>query len=402
MSEKELNTTQGQEMLNESIQSESKEQQDYIDTENTFEKKKEHKPLPKYLQALNKKLKKMNTPHHIKLDTIFDTIQDANSVFRTEKKTFDFVINLNKMLIAIIVIQLILIITLFPLKEKEPYLVGFSNATQNFVHIERANETITANEALIRNLLGSYIINRETINHFDDEERYEVIRLQSTPRVWKTFENIVAQENSIYGNAQLTRQVKIVNIAKYKKGYANAEIGVTLAANGMIQSQKRYRITIAYKFNDAEINFESLPKNPTGFEVQEYAVTEIATIKELDEENRVDPSTQKSKIKHKDKNDSNEFLRDYQFKDSVEQPKINTKTTPPSSPTETKKINQVSDEEFKNMSDSQKRQALIKEMQEIKKQQEEEESKSQQETSQNQDKKPNKEADKEQIPNPFS
>ena len=86
----------------------------------------------------------------------------------------------------------------------------------------------------------------------------------------------------------------------------------------------------------------------------------------------------------------------------MEQPKINTKTTPPSSPTETKKINQVSDEEFKNMSDSQKRQALIKEMQEIKKQQEEEESKSQQETSQNQDKKPNKEADKEQIPNPFS
>lgn len=349
-------------------ESQEKSQESYIDIENTFQKTQEQKPMPKYLESLKSKLKKMNTPHHIKLETIFDTIQDANSVFAAEKKTYDFVINLNKLLIAIVVIELILIITLFPLKEKEPYLVGFSNATQNFVHIEKANETITANEALIRNLLGSYIINRETINHFDDEERYEVIRMQSTGKVWKVFENIVAQENSVYGNSHLTREVKIVNIAKWKNGYANAEVAITLLSQGIIQSQKRYKITIMYKFNTIEIDFDSLPKNPTGFEVQEYAVTEIATIKELEEENKVDPKTQKSKIKKANKSDSNDFLKQYQYNDSSNKPNNEPKPQPQNLPTQSN-TNPISNEEYSKLTEREKRQILLKEIQDMKEKQ---------------------------------
>ncbi|EFR45906.1 VirB8 protein [Helicobacter cinaedi CCUG 18818 = ATCC BAA-847] len=347
----------------------------------------------------------MNTPHHIKLETIFDTIQDANSVFAAEKKTYDFVINLNKLLIAIVVIELILIITLFPLKEKEPYLVGFSNATQNFVHIEKANETITANEALIRNLLGSYIINRETINHFDDEERYEVIRMQSTGKVWKVFENIVAQENSVYGNSHLTREVKIVNIAKWKNGYANAEVAITLLSQGIIQSQKRYKITIMYKFNTIDIDFDSLPKNPTGFEVQEYAVTEIATIKELEEENKVDPKTQKSKIKKADKSDSNDFLRQYQYNDSSQRQNNEPKPQPQNLPTQSN-TNPISNEEYSKLTEREKRQVLLKEIQEMKEKQKQnqdnkEEQQSQIQESQSQTPQ-NQNNGAKPTPNPFS
>lgn len=380
-------------------ESQEKSQESYIDIENTFQKTQEQKPMPKYLESLKSKLKKMNTPHHIKLETIFDTIQDANSVFAAEKKTYDFVINLNKLLIAIVVIELILIITLFPLKEKEPYLVGFSNATQNFVHIEKANETITANEALIRNLLGSYIINRETINHFDDEERYEVIRMQSTGKVWKVFENIVAQENSVYGNSHLTREVKIVNIAKWKNGYANAEVAITLLSQGIIQSQKRYKITIMYKFNTIDIDFDSLPKNPTGFEVQEYAVTEIATIKELEEENKVDPKTQKSKIKKADKSDSNDFLRQYQYNDSSQRQNNESKPQPQNPPA-------LSNEEYSKLTEREKRQILLKEIQDMKEKQKQnqdnkEEQQSQIQESQSQTPQ-NQNNGAKPAPNPFS
>lgn len=380
-------------------ESQEKSQESYIDIENTFQKTQEQKPMPKYLESLKSKLKKMNAPHHIKLETIFDTIQDANSVFAAEKKTYDFVINLNKLLIAIVVIELILIITLFPLKEKEPYLVGFSNATQNFVHIEKANETITANEALIRNLLGSYIINRETINHFDDEERYEVIRMQSTGKVWKVFENIVAQENSVYGNSHLTREVKIVNIAKWKNGYANAEVAITLLSQGIIQSQKRYKITIMYKFNTIDIDFDSLPKNPTGFEVQEYAVTEIATIKELEEENKVDPKTQKSKIKKADKSDSNDFLRQYQYNDSSQRQNNESKPQPQNPPA-------LSNEEYSKLTEREKRQILLKEIQDMKEKQKQnqdnkEEQQSQIQESQSQTPQ-NQNNGAKPAPNPFS
>ncbi|TLD95425.1 hypothetical protein LS71_008410 [Helicobacter jaachi] len=265
----------------------------------------------------------MNEAKHIKIDTIFQTIQDANVLLRTEQKTHEFVVNLNKGLIALAIVQLILIICLFPLKEKEPYLVGFSNATQNFVHIEKANEKITANQALVRSLISAYVLNRETINRFDDTERYEVVRLQSSQKVWQTFENIVAQEDSIYGNSNLERGVRIVNVAIIKDGYAQVEAQIGLFAVGVLQSQKRYRISLIYHFNELDIDFKSIPKNPTGFEVKEYSVTEIATIKELDEANKVNPDLVKSKIKKKEinKNDSNEFLRDdyqYKHKDTIE------------------------------------------------------------------------------------
>lgn len=359
----------------------SQEQESLVQVDKDFHNnqevdKKPKKEIPAYLKKIQDKIKNINVPHHIKIDTIFDTVKDAHTIFALERKTYDFVINLNKLLIGIICLLVLCIISLFPLKEKEPYLVGFSNATQNFVHIEKANETITANEALLRNLIGSYIINRETINHFDDEERYEVIRMQSSAKVWKTFENIVAQESSIYGNSNLTRVVKIINVAKWKSGYANAEVAISLYAQGILQSQKRYRITLMYKFNTLDIDFASLPKNPTGFEVQEYAVTEIATIKELDEENKVNPSESKSKIKVNSKNapktDSNEFLKDYQFK---EIPQPNTPTNTP--PKQESNIKLTTEEEFEKLDPNEKKKTLANEIKALREKQKREETKKQ-------------------------
>lgn len=368
----------------------SQDQESLVQVDKDFHNNQEgntkpKKEIPAYLKKIQDKIKDFNVPHHIKIDTIFDTVKDAHTIFALERKTYDFVINLNKLLIGIICLLIICIISLFPLKEKEPYLVGFSNATQNFVHIEKANETITANEALLRNLIGSYIINRESINHFDDEERFEIVRMQSNAKVWKTFENIVAQESSIYGNSNLTRVVKIINVAKWKSGYANAEVAISLYALGTLQSQKRYRITLMYKFNTLDIDFESLPKNPTGFEVQEYAVTEIATIKELDEENKVDPSQSKSKIKVNDKNapktDANEFMRDYQFKDK-ELPQPNTP------PKQESNIKLTTEEEFEKLDPNEKKKTLANEIKALREEQKKEEEAKKKEANKNEQAKP--------------
>lgn len=417
MSENKENT---QEPINQKLDSEPKELNkaqnvsshvdSVFDTEKSFDfEKKDKKPLSSHLKKIKEKLQNLNVPHHIKLDSIFEEVKDAASVFAVERKTYDFVLNLNKMLIAVIAIQLILIFSLFPLKEKEPYLVGFSNATQNFVHIEKANESISANDALTRNLIGSYIINRETINHFDDEDRFETIRTQSSIKVWKIFENIVAQESSIYSNSNLTREVKIINIAKWKNGYANAEVAISLYSQGILQSQKRYRITTTYKFNEMNINFESLPRNPTGFEVQEYAVTEIATIKELEEENRVDPSTSKSRIKKKQKakTDSNEFLREaYQYKEHKEQEKAQLSERDTNKIDTNYQTNKISPQEYTKLTESQKRKILKDELEAIRKEQEakeQQETKKKQETQSqsNQQEGAQQNQGDSQTPNPF-
>ncbi|PAF42181.1 VirB8/TrbF family protein [Helicobacter sp. 11S03491-1] len=237
-------------------------------------------------------------------NSIYETVQDAGSLFKIERKIGNYLILIAGFFFLISFIEFILILTFFPLKEKEPYLVTFSNDTQNFAIIQKADQSITANEALNRQLLGAYIINREDINRIDDKERSDIIKEQSSPEVWNVFERIIAQEDSIYSNNSLTRVVKIVNIALIKKGYANADVSISLYYNGILKSEKRYRIIISYKFKNIEIDYNSLPKNPTGFTVTGYAITEIATIKELPDENKV--KTSQSRIKYKNLKDNSE------------------------------------------------------------------------------------------------
>lgn len=242
--------------------------------------------LDKTNKNLNSNLKSIN---------IFENINDARSIYLAERLVKKYLIYITFFFVFLSITQLILIIFLFPLKEKEPYLIGFSEASQNFVTIEKANRTISSNEALIRSLIGSYILNRETINHIDDQKRYEIIKYQSNSKVWNNFEAIVAQEKSIYTNVNLIREIQIINISKWRDGYANVDVVIKLLnSNGMnLESEKRYRITIVYKFINQKITFENIPINPTGFQVIDYSITQIAVIKDLDLSKKLNKSNSK-------------------------------------------------------------------------------------------------------------
>ncbi|PAF48820.1 hypothetical protein BKH41_04115 [Helicobacter sp. 12S02232-10] len=256
----------------------------------------------------NKLLSK--TRKRLQIETLFESVGNANTIFKVERKIGDYLILIAGFFFITSLIELILIISLFPLKEKEPYLVTFSTSTQNFAIVQKADSKITANKALIRQLLGAYILNRETINRIDDQARFDIVREQSSPEVWRIFERIVANQDSIYTNDSLKRNVQIINISTIKKGYANADVDITLYANGLLQSEKRYRIVIAYQFEPIEIDFHSMPKNPTGFIVTGYFITEIATIKELNPENQVQTPKESSKIKYKNPKKKPDALND--------------------------------------------------------------------------------------------
>lgn len=286
-----------------------------IDLEEKIKKSKNNsifKKIQSVIQTIKNKTQDLILPKirsKFKSSSVFETVQDAGSIFKMERKIGDYLILIALFFFLTSFIQFIIILALLPLKEKEPYLVTFTNDTQSFAIIQKADQSITANEALNRQLLGAYILSRESINRIDDKQRNEIIREQSSPEVWNVFERIIAQEDSIYSNENLTRVVRIVNISIIKKGYANADVSISLFYNGVLKSEKRYRIIISYKFKTLAIDYKSLPKNPTGFTVTGYSITEIATIKDLDEENKVNSS--KSRIKYKDnksKKDSDEDI----------------------------------------------------------------------------------------------
>lgn len=250
-----------------------------------------------------------------KIEIIYESPQDLTGIFRLEKRLFEVMFRLLLIMIALFILLVIAIIIIMPLKEKEPFLVTFANDRQNFAIVQKADDTITANEALNRQLIGAYILNREVINQIDDKERMEVVREQSSTKVWRIFEKIVSEHESIYTNSNLQREVNIINVSiltqKKKASIASADVDIKLFFQGILQSQKRYRITLAYKFViENTIEFASMPKNPTGFRVTEYAITEIATIKKLDKENRVEKSSG-NKIQYKNNPNTSQ---DYSFK----------------------------------------------------------------------------------------
>lgn len=202
--------------------------------------------------------------------------KDPNHIFALERNMKQYLFVLNIIFALIIIILFILFTILLPLKEDKPYLVFFSEAENNFVRVMPANLDVRSDEALLKGIIAGYVLKRETINRVDDAERYEEIRNQSKSNVWTTFEALIKQENSIYSAKGIYRDIKIINSSILDKQVATVDFTATVMHEATAEkSFKRYRATLQYDFTEQELNFDSLPKNPTGFIVNEYALTEV-------------------------------------------------------------------------------------------------------------------------------
>ncbi|BDB65786.1 virulence protein [Helicobacter sp. MIT 03-1614] len=200
--------------------------------------------------------------------------KDANFLFKLERHIKQYMFFWIIAESAIIALLIITIMVMLPLKQNVPYLVFFSNAESNFVRVEQGNLNIRSEEALLKSILASYVQKRETINRIDDELRYEDIREQSSNKVWDTFRRIVTQENSIYQNKEIYRKIHIINLSVLSKSVANVDF-ISITQNTKDKELKRYRATLKYDFIEQGISFESVPRNPTGFIVEDYALTEV-------------------------------------------------------------------------------------------------------------------------------
>lgn len=132
---------------------------------------------------------------------------------------------------------------MLPLKQNVPYLVFFSNAETNFIRVTPGNLDIRSEEALLKTILASYVQKRETINRIDDEARFEDVRDQSSHKVWDTFRKIVVQDNSIYQNKDIYREVHILNLSVLSKNVANVDF-ISITTDSKNKSLKRYRATL--------------------------------------------------------------------------------------------------------------------------------------------------------------
>ncbi|BEG56844.1 virB8 family protein [Helicobacter sp. NHP21005] len=221
-----------------------------------------------------------------KIESLAAQNLDLNSVFRVERRNSALAYKLVVLLSFISLALIVALIMLLPLKKTEHHFIDFANQDKHYAIIQKADGNLASNEALVRSLVGQYVLDRESINHIDDQERYEVVRLQSNPQVWQVFESLVASKNSIYTAQQLTRDIHIINISLLKQSkeqnIAQVQIVAKLFRAGSPLTEKRYNIVLSFSFKPLPaFDTAMMPKNPTGFEVTRYSVTEMQNLKAL-------------------------------------------------------------------------------------------------------------------------
>ncbi len=277
----------------------------------TWANKIQERVLPELERIVTHKLKdNVMQQLNSQLESFKKDELDLSSVFEIQRKNTQIAYRLAiGGLIGIIALSIAIFI-MMPLKENTPYFIDFANSDKHFAVVQKADTKVDYGEAFLRSLVGSYIMSRETINHIDDKIRLnETIREQSSDEVWKTLEQLVSGKGSIYSNSNMDREIKIINISIYKQGkqqnIAVADIVAKVFDKGYLISEKRYRVSLIYHFKPLiQFDYSSMPKNPTGFIVDKYSLSEIASIKALDKTYKK-VERPHSKIEYKKQNPTN-------------------------------------------------------------------------------------------------
>lgn len=201
---------------------------------------------------------------------------DPNFIFKAERniKAYMFYVIIALTIVSISLSVAIALLT--PLKETKPVLLKFSDGDSRFVTIDDTSLNVRNNEELLKSILAGYVKNRELINRIDDAERYNEIRTQSSRQVWEAFENLVSDPNSIYTTKNYYRDIKILNVAILSQNVATIDFQAEITNPTRTEvNYKKYRSAIEYDFRNQTSNYADTMKNPTGFIVNKYQVTQI-------------------------------------------------------------------------------------------------------------------------------
>lgn len=194
---------------------------------------------------------------------------------------------LRRTLLALIIVTILLALSLLanlfllPLKEKVPYLYAFDHATGEITKIGALEPaTLSSNWALSRYFLIHYVISRESYDADNLDIPYQLVWAQSADNVRKQYEEEVKSGNlhspyRLYGKEKYIT-TRVISINTLNDNTVDVKFIKTLhdrAANTEQVTQKE--AIIKWKFDEADISQKMLDRDPLGFKVTYYQVTQV-------------------------------------------------------------------------------------------------------------------------------
>lgn len=194
---------------------------------------------------------------------------------------------LRRTLLALVVLTLLLILSLFsnlylfPLKEKVPYLYAFDHATGDITKVGTLEPTtLSSNWALTRYFLIHYVINHESYDYDNLDLPYQMVWAQSSDNVRKQFEEQVKSSHPqspyrLYGKDKYIT-VRVISVNKLNDNTVDVKFEKRLhdrMANAEQVTQKE--AIIKWEFSRAETTQKMLDRDPLGFKVTYYQVSQV-------------------------------------------------------------------------------------------------------------------------------
>lgn len=172
------------------------------------------------------------------------------------------------------------IIALQPLKTVQPYLVTFSNKSEQVATIEPLHISKKENEVYIGNMCAEYVRLREVIDLQSELKRYDQCLMLSEDAVGQAFKQLYRHENpdsplEKFRKESVTRSVLVNSVASLAPSLPNVwqvtwstldeQAGKTIGEGVWVST-----LTIGFK---TEVKEAEMGVNPFGFQVKSYSIT---------------------------------------------------------------------------------------------------------------------------------
>jgi type IV secretion system protein VirB8 len=182
----------------------------------------------------------------------------------------------------VIIGLIILIIFLFPLKEKEPVFVTFKDGSSNFVKITAVGQKARGEKQLIRYFLKEYVTARETVDKATEKDsadghvkgRYTKVWYMSGSKVKEAFKSFyLNKETGLFFKKGRKRNIEIVSDSELGRGVHLIELTTVDTIDGKPgEIRQKWMVTLTYGFADQKISYEEGLLNPLGLFITEYSI----------------------------------------------------------------------------------------------------------------------------------
>lgn len=164
---------------------------------------------------------------------------------------------------------------MMPLKEFRPYVITVDAETG------RAEATLIAqtgplaqDEAVIRSLVGQYVIQRETYDLYDGQQRYDNVLELSVAGALNSYRELWKSANpdypyAIYGDKSIIT-ITVTGISLLNRNTANVQYIKTLTRNGRNAVDEEFVAIVGFDFAQRATNLGGIIRNPLGFVVKSW------------------------------------------------------------------------------------------------------------------------------------